>query len=72
MASPVFLPDRRHLEQAIRDVAALPGPLVAPVTAAVAAVLARGPASAEPPSTQPVRIAPGSLGTWSGHEELTP
>ena len=70
-ASPVFLPERRQVEQAIRDVASLPAALVAPVTATVAAVLARRAvaAVAEPP--EPVRVAPGSLGSWAGHDELT-
>jgi hypothetical protein len=67
MASPVFLPERRHLEPIMRDVAALPGALVAPVTSAVRAVLARGATvpAAGPAAGEPVRVAPGSLGTWA-------
>jgi hypothetical protein len=74
MASPVFLPERRHLETIIRDVAPLPGPLVSPVTAAVQAVLAKGLAAAAPTVAEPARVAPGSLGSWTdagADDELT-
>jgi hypothetical protein len=72
MGSPVFLPERRHLEAAVRDVAPLPGPLVAPVTRAVQAVLARGVAAPASAAAEPMRVAPGSLGSWAdADDELT-
>lgn len=70
VASPIYLPERRQLDHAIRDVAVLPAALVTPVTGGVGAVLAR--AVAAPPATagEPFRVAPGSLGAWTEAEEL--
>ncbi len=69
--SPVFLPERRQLDQVLQDGAVLPSALVAPVTAAVQARLdavdERAPAHALPDEPVPVEV--GSLGDWS--EEAT-
>jgi hypothetical protein len=70
LASPLHLPHRRHLDDIVRDGRRLPSILAAPVTAAVEAVLARTgdePGSGTGPATgsEPVPVAPGSLGSWS-------
>ena len=64
LTGPVFLPDRRGLDQLAQDGARLPSGLVDIVTHAVAAVLDR--ASSTVDSRLPEPIAPGSLGTWIG------
>jgi hypothetical protein len=68
LASPVFLPDRRHLDLAVRDVAPLGASLVGPITGAVASLLARPVPAPEP--SEPVPVAPGSLGRWTTADEL--
>jgi hypothetical protein len=68
LASPVFLPDRRHLDLVLRDVAPLSASLVGPVTGAVAAVLARPVPAPQPAEPEPV--TPGSLGRWTTADEL--
>jgi hypothetical protein len=61
VASPLFLPVRRRLEEFHRDAVPLPHQLVDPVTSAARALLERtGAAPAE--AAEPVR--PGSLGAW--------
>lgn len=64
--SPVFLPERKLVDEAVRDGAGLPATLVDPVTAAVRARLDavddRAPAVAMDDAPVPVEI--GSLGTW--------
>jgi hypothetical protein len=65
--SPVYLADRRHLEDALRDGARLPDPWLAGLAGTVQALLDRahdvpaGPTPVE--ELEPVR--PGSLGTWT-------
>jgi hypothetical protein len=65
LASPIYLPDRRRLDEYHRDVRRLPAALTAPVTGAVEAVLAREPRACEPPEPEAVPIQAGSLGTWT-------
>lgn len=64
--SPVFLPERKNLDQALRDVAVLPGALVDPVTSAVRSRL--DACDAEPPrgfdADEPTPVEVGSLGEW--------
>jgi hypothetical protein len=65
LAGPVFVPYRRSLDVIVRDVAALPGSMVGPVTAAVATAVERsGPRALGEPA-EPVPVVPGSLGTWA-------
>lgn len=64
---PVHLPERRGLDEVVRDGARLPTALVRPVTRAVADLLARAPAPS-PGAGAPTRIAPGSLGSWTEQE----
>jgi hypothetical protein len=66
LTGPVHLPERK-LEDALRDGAPLPAAVVDPITRAVRAVAARAADSA-PAATSPVRIAPGSLGSWADPE----
>lgn len=65
--TPVFVPDRRGVDEALRDGAGPPAPLVSTVTDAVRALLERVPpaAGAVPAAAEPVPVAPGSLGSWS-------
>ncbi|MFO8075967.1 MAG: hypothetical protein ACQETV_01860 [Actinomycetota bacterium] len=63
--SPVFLP-RRRVEEALIDGVALPAPLPAALAGAFAAALAAAPAEPAPTGGVPERVAPGSLGAWSG------
>lgn len=64
----VFVPERRRLEEALRDGTRVPAPLPALLAGAVDAVLdARGPVASPPAGAgdEPVLVAPGSLGRWS-------
>jgi hypothetical protein len=66
--TPVFVPERRGVDEAVRDGMAPPSPLVAPVAGAVRALLDRippQPPGAVPAQPAPVPVAPGSLGSWS-------
>ncbi|MCU1374576.1 MAG: hypothetical protein JWO68_1862 [Actinomycetia bacterium] len=66
--APIFLPARR-IEEAVRDVVAIPAPLPGLLAAAFEATLVRlGPASTAAPA-EPELVAPGSLGGWYGEEE---
>ncbi|MGH9247011.1 MAG: hypothetical protein ACRD29_22370 [Acidimicrobiales bacterium] len=69
-AAPIYLPERRHLDTTIRDVAHLPAPLVSPIVGAVGAMLHRSIGGVAPSEPEPVPVAPGSLGTWTTTEEL--
>jgi len=69
LASPVYLPERRRLEDAIRDGERLPAAFCAPIGAAVSAVLERVSVDADTPRLEePVAIVPGSLGSWADEE----
>lgn len=69
VVGPVHLPDRRGLDEVVRDGGRLPQVLVEPLTRAVVDRLDRGPA---PVSTEPmpVPVAAGSLGSWAEEELL--
>ena len=64
--SPIFVPERRNLDQILRDVAPLPGAVVDPVTAAVRSRLDAVDTAERAPSVldEPVPVEPGSLGEW--------
>ncbi len=66
IVSPIFVPERRHLDEVLRDVAAIPAALVDPVTAAVRArldaIVDQPVQRAEQDDLVPVEI--GSLGEW--------
>ena len=65
--SPVFVPERRRLDDVIRDGGRLPSSVCAPVGVAVASIIDRVPATGdEPPvEVEPVAVEPGSLGSWA-------
>lgn len=63
--SPIFLPERRQLDDVLRDGVPLPDVLVRPVTDAVQARLDALPEQGAPASTpEPVLVEAGSLGSW--------
>ena len=74
-ATPVFLPERRRVAEALRDNAPPPAALVRPVSGAVRGLLAgrrhaaggAGPDSG-PAAPVPVPVVPGSLGSWTEEE----
>ncbi len=61
-AGPVFVAERRGLDEVLRDAGPLPRPFVVPLGSAVMAALHRldGPPATEP--REPVPVRPGSLG----------
>lgn len=62
--NPLFLPDRRGLEQAHRDVTLLPSALVSPLVPAVLSLIDAADATAPEPGEPPM-VLPGSLGALS-------
>jgi len=63
---PIFVGERRGLDEIHRDGARLPSSLTGPLTGAVRAVLQRAPTTGT--TAEPVAVPPGSLGTWADHE----
>lgn len=65
LLGPVFLPERRQVDDAVRDAAPLPAAVVDPVTMAVQHRLDSVPdRSGTPVEDVPQAVQPGSLGTW--------
>ena len=65
----IHVPERRRLEDALRDNVALPQAMTQPITAAVVGALERlGTRSRVDPEPEPVAIAPGSLGHFFDDE----
>jgi hypothetical protein len=65
-ATPMFVPERRRLDDLLRDAAAPPITLATPLAAAVRAVLERGLEGERTTAGElPVAVAPGSLGSWA-------
>ena len=74
VAGPIFLPERRKLEDLVGDGGRLPAALTGPLAGAVTAVFDRptsGPAAAAPSGavSQPVAVVPGSLGSWTDADD---
>ncbi len=68
LASPVFVPRRRRVDEAIRDGVRLPSALVSPVTRTLLTVLGRLPDTVPTvEGREPARVAEGSLGSF--HED---
>jgi MinD-like ATPase involved in chromosome partitioning or flagellar assembly len=67
-STPVLVPERRRLDDLVRDGASLPAPIVRPITGAVRALLDRTPEVPPPPAPEPVAVVPGSLGSWSADD----
>ncbi len=67
LPSPGFVPERRRLDDDIRDGARLPGSLTETLAGSVQAVLDRALArpARRPGTPEPVPVTPGTLGTWS-------
>ncbi len=65
VASPVFIPERKAVDHALREGVALPEAVFAPIVEAVSSILQRNEPTALAPSAEPAAVAPGSLGTWS-------
>jgi len=65
---PVHVAERRGVDEVLRDGARLPQAMATPLATAVAALLDRAPASIAASEPEPVRIAPGELGSWADQE----
>jgi MinD-like ATPase involved in chromosome partitioning or flagellar assembly len=65
---PIFLPERRGLDDLHRDGARMPSAIAAPVVGAVHALLDRAGARTDTGAGAPERVAPGSLGSWFDEE----
>lgn len=66
LPSPLHLPERRGLDDLVRDARRLPPSIAGPVTAAVAGLLEQVGSSVNPSGdAEPVPVAAGSLGPWS-------
>jgi MinD-like ATPase involved in chromosome partitioning or flagellar assembly len=65
--TPVFVPDRRRLDEVVRDGDPPPAAVVAPLTSVVRTLLDRLPAAtpASAEGADPVPVVPGTLATWS-------
>jgi hypothetical protein len=69
LTTPIYIPERRRLDDVLRDAARLPAVVVAPVAGAVRGMLdltSDGARSID--AGDPVAVVPGSLGRWT--EEL--
>jgi hypothetical protein len=70
LASPVYVGERRRLDDVARDGIRLPAALTQPVAGAVKALLERLPAAAPTAVDEPARITPGSLGGFADEESV--
>ena len=65
LGAPLFVADRRHLDDGLLHAAPLPHALVQPVARAALALLDRAIRVARPDAaSEPVAVVPGSLGSW--------
>jgi hypothetical protein len=68
--TPVFVPERRRLDDLVRDGLPPPAAIAHPLAGAVRALLDRTPAASPAPDDgEPVAVAAGSLGSWSPDAE---
>lgn len=67
---PVHVPDRRGLDEILRDGGRLPHAVADPVARAVVDLIGRAPAQMGAPGPTPVPIVPGQLGSWAEQEAL--
>ena len=67
IAGPVFVPERRHLDDAVENGKRLPAAITAPLTAAIQALfdLAEAAGAVPAAAVEPVAVVPGSLGSWT-------
>jgi MinD-like ATPase involved in chromosome partitioning or flagellar assembly len=68
LSGPIFLPDRRGLDDVHRDGARLPNVLTAPLVGAVRAVLDRTRPRSGMTGHEAAAVAPGSIGSWFDEE----
>ena len=70
LRDPVYLPDRRDLDDTIRDAVRLPSALTQPVHRFTTELVdTLGTRSASSVDDEPVAITPGSLGAWTENDE---
>ena len=78
LAGPIYLAERRRLDDVVGDGARLPEALAAPLAGAVDALLDRAAAdspsdvSLRAPTPEPVPVTPGSLGAWTDDDGYEP
>ena len=66
LGNPLFAPDRREVDDAIRDGVRLPGALIKPIHDELTRRLAAQPSRVVAEATdEPTAVLPGSLGTWT-------
>lgn len=66
VTGPIYIPERRALEELIRDAARLPGSMATTMANTVQATLERAVVAVAPAG--PARVVPGSLGSWYDQE----
>jgi len=64
-SSPVFVAERRRLDDLLRDGAGLPAAMTQPLAVATRAVLDRVSERTAGAAGEPVAVSPGSLGSWT-------
>lgn len=70
LPSPTFVPERKRVEEAIRDGVRLPSQLASAVTNTVVGLLARSDTPAPSPLDEdPVPVSPGSLGSFFDQDD---
>ncbi|MGY9074244.1 MAG: hypothetical protein ACKVHU_14990 [Acidimicrobiales bacterium] len=68
LRSPIFVPERKRLDDLHRNVSRLPSNITNPLLGAVKAALAQPAADDPTPQTAPEMVTPGSLGSWADDE----
>ena len=71
---PVYVPERRRLDELLRDGAGPPGGFATQLAAAVIVLLGRAPMARSQAAdmAEPVMVQPGSLGSWALTPEASP
>jgi len=70
LPSPVFVAERRHVDLLLRDGARLPDGWIRSLATSVAALVARAPRPLPSTAAEPVRVTPGSLGSWTDDDPV--
>jgi hypothetical protein len=69
VAAPLYLPERRRLDEVTRDSRRVPTALTTPLTRAVAAALEAAPPTGPAADVEGVPVAAGTLGHWTEADE---